>query len=167
MSHGGVQGQEPPGIQLGKVAPSPGASCASQSWLPCGLLAAEQTESTPSWLTGLPPPYRLSLLRRATGDRSTSPSSAPSARPGRSSRSLPKVATPRSCRPSPPQKTQTMSSVLTAAATLLPRWLSGTFPSVRPSGTVLRPPGSTAVEQELAGTPRAWESLLLLSSKLG
>lgn len=102
----------------------------------------------------LPSTYRLSRLGRATGDRSMNLSSVPSARLERSSRSLPKVETPQTCLPSRLQKIQTIFSVLTVAATLLPRWLSGTFLSVRPSRTVLHLQESITVEQTTVEPPR-------------
>lgn len=94
--------------------------------------------------------YRLSLPGRAAGDRSTSLLSAPSVMLGRSSRSSPEVGIPQTCPPSCLRKTQTMSSVPTAAATLLPRWLNDTYPSVRPSRTAPHPRGGMTAEQAMA-----------------
>lgn len=94
--------------------------------------------------------YRLNLLGRAPGDRSMSLLSVPSATLARSSRSSPKVGTPQTCLLSCQPKTQTMSSVFTAAATLLPRWLNDTYLSVRPSRTVLHLQGGMTAEQTKA-----------------
>lgn len=94
--------------------------------------------------------YRRNLLGRAPGDRSMNLLSVPSAMLDRSSRSSPEVGIPQTCLPSCLQKTQTTSSVLTAAATLLPRWLNDTYLSVRPSRTVLRPQGGMTAEQTVA-----------------
>lgn len=96
--------------------------------------------------------YRRNLLGRAPGDRSMNLLSVPSAMLDRSSRSSPEVGIPQTCLPSCLQKTQTTSSVLTAAATLLPRWLNDTYLSVRPSRTVLRPQGGMTAEQMVAET---------------
>lgn len=76
--------------------------------------------------------------------------SAPSVMLDRSNRSSPEVGIPQTCPPSCLRKTQTMSSVLTAAATLLPRWLNDTYPSVRPSRTAPHPQGGTTAEQTMA-----------------
>lgn len=94
--------------------------------------------------------YRLNLPGRAPGDRSMSLSSAPSGMLDRSNRSSPEVGIPQTCPPSCLWRTQTMSSVLTAAATLLPRWLNDTYLSVRPSRTAPHPRGGTTAEQTVA-----------------
>lgn len=94
--------------------------------------------------------YRLNLPGRAPGDRSMSLLSAPSGMLDRSNRSSPEVGIPQTCPPSCLWRTQTMSSVLTAAATLLPRWLNDTFLSVRPSRTAPHPRGGTTAEQTMA-----------------
>lgn len=75
------------------------------------------------------------------------------------------MATTQTCLPSCLQKIQTIFSVLTVAATLLLRWLRGTFPSVRPSRSALHPQGSIAVEQTTAETSVVQKALLLFSRK--